>query len=61
MAQARKRPITNDEIHEELKKLHLAVQTLTATVAKVHEEHKQTPLPVRRFWNLGHGKQSWWS
>ena len=44
--------ITNDEIHSELKKLHLSVQFLSEAVKKLHEE-------VVHIHNAHH-KKSWW-
>lgn len=62
------KPITNEEIHEEMKKLHLSIQVLLNIVTKLHEEtkHIHTHLsedekPKRRWFGLAGGKQSWWS
>lgn len=43
----KKRPTTNEQIHAELKKLHLSVQVLTEMIVKVHDELKQKP---KRKW-----------
>jgi hypothetical protein len=61
-------PVTNEQVHEELKKLHLSVQVLMATVSKLHTEVEhlhshfgEDEKPKKRWFNLAGGKQSWWS
>ncbi len=56
-------PVTPEQIHEELKKLHVSIQVLMAAVTKLHEEIKTIhgEPPKRKWFGLAGGKQSWWS
>ena len=59
----KKKPTTNEEIHTELKKLHLSIQMLTELLAKVHQENSEAHKnqPVRKTFNLCGGRQTYWS
>jgi hypothetical protein len=64
----KKTPVTNEEIHAEMKKLHLSIQVLMNVVTKLHEDTKhihshlsEDDKPKKRWFGLAHGKQSWWS